>query len=107
MTQLIFAVADALTQEQILKFIDEASQKDFKWWFTAVFTILILSGTYIFRQQQQQLRDEREASSTRSRELLNYIKEDHVNTIIALNEQTKLSEKIHHLLERFEEKLMK
>lgn len=103
-----FWIAQTATDVAALRqFADEASQKDFRWWFAIVFAILIASGTIVFRMlikqraedrdsHAKQMAEQRESNAAITTQFIANMKEDRLKTMVLL-------ERVTMVLERLEE----
>lgn len=94
---LSLLAADPVTLEAAEKAADFLSTKDLKWWFAALFVLFVLTGLAILRwllaSHQQyitglnaQLSEQRSTNAQTSKELLEYLKTDHLAGISAQKE---------------------
>lgn len=80
--------------DSVAKIADQAAQKDFKWWFAALFTIMLMACMYVFKHLQQQLSDERKEHDLCVKELMRYLQEDHVKAITVIDRLMPILDKI-------------
>lgn len=95
----LLAQVDPGATVAITKMADEMAQKDFKWWFAIVFSILVASGTYVFKLQQKQISEQRQAHSDTLKQLLDYLTQDRVKTLQVLDRVGSVLEKFEQFIE--------
>lgn len=83
-----------VTPEVLKQFADEASQKDFRWWFAIIFGILMMSGTVVFRMLLKQISEQRTTNSELNKDFITNMKEDRLKIMLLLERTTIVLEKL-------------
>lgn len=99
----LFWIAQVLSDPATQKLVDELAQKDFKWWFGAVFALLIASGSYVFKLQQNQLSEQRKENTELTKQLINYIKEDRAAGLVLMKEVAESLKQVSTALIRLDD----
>lgn len=73
---------------------DELSQRDFRWWFAAVFLILISAGVVVYKLLITQLSQQRQANTDLNNKLLTYMDTDRGKLLEAITKVTAVLERI-------------
>ncbi len=74
------------------KHIDQLADKDFKWWFTAMFVIGLISASYIFKLQLKQNTEQRQQHADLLMKYITFMQTDHTK-FISISEH--LADTIH------------
>lgn len=89
-----------LAQIPSIEHIDKLADKDFKWWFTAMFVIGLLGTIYIFKQQQIQSADQRKSHAEMTDKLIQYITQDHAKAVSTVEMAMGTMNKLGQTLEK-------
>lgn len=75
-----------ISPDQMKALVDEASQRDFKWWFAVIFAILLGFFYMVFRLLVQQLKEQRTAHNAANERLITYVQADHSASLLIMQE---------------------
>lgn len=82
------------TEAALRQFADEASQKDFRWWFAILFGILITSVTFIVKWLITSLKEQRQSNVEITKEFIGNMKDDRLKMMVLLERVTMVLEKL-------------
>lgn len=105
----MFAILAQVTPDQVKAAADELAQRDFKWWFAALFVVGLIAAIYVVRlllKQQEQQRTahevERTAHIAAMKELTDYLRQDHARAVSVIEKVEDALVRVVTVLERIQ-----
>ena len=80
--------------------VNSLADKDFKWWFTAVFIILLASGLAVFKMLITQNSEQRKAHADMTDKLMLYLTQDHAKAVTTVEMAVQAMSKLGMVLDQ-------
>lgn len=97
--ELLFHIAQTEAAKAITESAEYLADKSFRYWFLVALITLIVAGMIAIKWLLSQLTEQRLQNAALQTQLINYIVNDHVSSIAALNKNTHTQAEVARTLQ--------